>query len=297
MVAGAGPTGLTLACCLLANGVSVRVVDQATGPARTSRALGLQPRGAEVLDRTGALGELPGRSIGIARVVVHVNGRRMASLRVGQRTKLVTRSGLLVSQAEIEAELRRRLADLGGRVEGGAELVCADQDEHGVTADLADGDPVRGDWVVGCDGAHSRVRKAAGIGFPGVPLSESFLLADVRADLPLPHDTVSVWLRGEDMVAAFPLPGQDLWRLMAPAPQGTACDSAPDAVMRVLTRLLVEHSGLAAACVRGVASVMPRTSPGSSRWSAPAGHRPHCWTPTRPSAAQSPPKCSPPPAA
>ena len=58
LVIGAGPTGLALACGLAAAGVDVRVVDAATQPSVTLRALGLQPRGAEVLDRCGALGDL-----------------------------------------------------------------------------------------------------------------------------------------------------------------------------------------------------------------------------------------------
>jgi len=65
--------------------------------------VGLQPRGSEVIDRLGALGDLPTRAVRIGPVVVHVNGRRVASLPVGQPTRLVTRPGLLVSQAEIEA--------------------------------------------------------------------------------------------------------------------------------------------------------------------------------------------------
>ena len=63
LVVGAGPTGLTLACCLLLHGVSVRVVDRAPGPAVTSRANFLHARGSEVLDRLGALGELPERVV------------------------------------------------------------------------------------------------------------------------------------------------------------------------------------------------------------------------------------------
>ncbi|HYZ66314.1 MAG TPA: FAD-dependent monooxygenase [Mycobacterium sp.] len=61
IVAGAGPTGLALACGLQAAGIDVRVLDKAAGPATTSWALGLQPRGVEVLDRLGALGDLPDR--------------------------------------------------------------------------------------------------------------------------------------------------------------------------------------------------------------------------------------------
>ena len=229
LVVGAGPTGLTLACGLLSHGIAVRVVDAAAGPAVTSRALGLQPRGQEVLDRLGALAELPARSIAMRRVVVHVGGREIATLPVGMPTRRVPRPGLVVSQAEIEDELRRRLDELGGTVEWGV----------GVT----DLDGVEADWIVGCDGAHSAVRKAAGIGFPGVPLVERFLLADVRVALPLPRDGVAVWLDGDAMLSAFPLPGQDIWRLMAPDPDPAA---EPDP-LAVLTSELARRTGVTAA--------------------------------------------------
>jgi 4,5-epoxidase len=250
VIVGAGPTGLALACGLLASGVAVRLVDAAAGPARTSRALGLQPRGTEVIDRLGALGGLPTRAVRIGQVMVHVNGRQVASLRVGQRTRLVTRPGLLVSQAEVEAGLRRRVGQLGGQVEWGRALLAAEQDAHGVTVELGGRQTVRTGWLVGCDGAHSRVRKLAGIDFPGVAIIERFLLADVHADLPLARDSVSVWLRGEDMLGAFPLPGADLWRLMAPAPVDSAEDLGRDEVLGLLARLLVEHSGHPASRVR-----------------------------------------------
>ncbi|HEX6342441.1 FAD-dependent monooxygenase [Umezawaea sp.] len=234
-VVGAGPTGLALACGLLGAGSRVRVVDGADGPAVTSRALGLQPRGVEVLDRLGALGDLPERSIGVRRIAIRVDGAPLGELEVGQETKLVRRRGLLVSQAEVEARLRRRLAELGGAVEWGTSVVAVDQDEHGVLVGTTGGREARTDWLVGCDGAHSAVRKAAGIGFPGAPLAERFLLADVRADLPLERDSVAVWLSGEDLLAAFPLPG-GVWRLMAPAPSGFADDGDVTATMAGLLR-------------------------------------------------------------
>lgn len=249
VVAGAGPTGLALACGLRAGGVPVRVVDKAPGPAVTSRALGLQPRGSEVLDRLGALGDLPQRSVPIRQVITHVDGKPMARLKIGRRTKLVTRLGLLMSQAEVEARLRHRLAGLGREVEWGREVLTTDQDADGVTIRLADG-PMRADWLVGCDGAHSQVRKAAGIEFPGVAVIERFLLADVRAVLPLPRDAVSVWLRADQMVGAFPLPGTDLWRIMAPAPAGTKEDLDADEVLAVLTEVLRDEAGLSGAAAR-----------------------------------------------
>ncbi len=237
-VVGAGPTGLVLACGLLGAGASVRVVDGAEGPAVTSRALGLQPRGTEVLDRLGALGDLPDRSIGIGRIAIHVNGKPLGDLKVGQVTKLVKRRGLLISQAEIEEVLRRRLAELGGAVEWGTALLGLDQDEHGVRLTTTGGREARTDWLIGCDGAHSAVRKAAGIGFPGAPLVERFLLADAHVDLPLERDAVAVWLSGEDVLAAFPLPG-GVWRLMAPAPEDFDGD-----VAETMARLLRDRAAL-----------------------------------------------------
>lgn len=119
LVVGAGPTGLALACGLRLHGVSVRVVDAAAGPATTSRANILHGRGVEVLNRLGALGDLPQRSIEPFQLTMYVNGRLLSTLRL---TDIFTIGGaryqpLYVSQAQIEAGLRSRLAELGGTIE------------------------------------------------------------------------------------------------------------------------------------------------------------------------------------
>ncbi|MFJ3926049.1 FAD-dependent monooxygenase [Streptomyces sp. NPDC090022] len=250
VVVGAGPTGLAAACALRAAGLDVRVLDRATGPADTSRALGLQPRGAEVLARLGALGDIPERSVRIGQVATHVDGRLLARLPVGRPTKLVTRPGLLVSQADVEARLRSRLSGLGVEVEWHREVIDLRQEADEVLLRCQDGE-VRAGWLVGCDGAHSRVRKAAGIAFPGVPLVERFLLADVTARLPLPRDTVAVWLRGDTMLGAFPLPGEDLWRLMAPAPTDAEDALAPRPA-DILADLLTAEAGVPTGLVDAV---------------------------------------------
>jgi 4,5-epoxidase len=241
IIVGAGPTGLATACALLAGGVPVRVVERAAVPASTSRALGLQPRGVEVLERLGALGDLPQKSLPIHHVVVRVGGRELARLGLGRATPLVQRPALLVGQNEIETALRDRLEALGCTVEWSRAVTDLNPGAGVVDLVFDDGQSARADWVIGCDGAHSRVRAAAGIEFPGVPLVERFLLADVHLDLGLPRDTVAVWLRGDELLAAFPLPGVDLWRLMAPAPG--AGDVAPDAVLDVLVSLVRRHTG------------------------------------------------------
>src|ERR1700752_3331851 len=139
IVVGAGPPGLTLACGLRAAGVDVRVLDKASGPAVTSRALGLQPRGVEVLDRLGALGDLPDHGLPIRSVTINDDGRELASFPVGQATRLGGPRGLIMSQADIEATLRDRLTALGGEVEWGRGVTGLEPGRVAVRVGLDDG--------------------------------------------------------------------------------------------------------------------------------------------------------------
>jgi 4,5-epoxidase len=224
LVVGAGPTGLTLACALRLHGVTVRVVDRAAAPATTSRANFLHARGAEVLDRLGALGDLPERSISALTITVHVGGRPMSTVRFGDAGLRTARPALLVSQAAVEGVLRDRLAELGGVIEWGADVVGVTQDAPGVTARLAGGDTIRAPWLVGCDGAHSLVRKQVGIGFPGAPVADTWLLADVHVEGMPERSGSHGWLHRDGLVGALPMKevagaaDDSLWRLMLYTP-------------------------------------------------------------------------------
>ncbi|MEV6611319.1 FAD-dependent monooxygenase [Kutzneria sp. NPDC051319] len=235
LIAGAGPTGLTAACGLMQRGVPVRVLDAAEGPATTSRALGLQPRGAEVINRVRALGDLPERGMTIGFVKAMAGGKPVMTLRLEH----MKGKGALIGQSEIEKSLRGRLSELGGKVEWGRAVTAVEQDVHGVTVHA--GEPIRGDWLLGCDGSHSAVRKLMAIDFPGVPLAERFLLADVHVDWPLYRGGVTTWLGDGGMFAAFPLPGKDLWRLQADLP-----GAGPVDVVAELRALLPARTGLRA---------------------------------------------------
>src|SRR6476619_3496070 len=203
IVAGAGPTGLALACGLRAAGIDVRVLDKTAGPAVTSRALGLQPRGVEVLDRLGALGDLPDRGLRIRSVTINVDGCELASFPVGQPTRLGGPRGLLMSQADIEGALRDRLTALDGDVEWGRGIQGLQPRPDSVTVRLDDGAVVDAVWVVGANGAHSVVRKAMG---------------------------------------AFPRPGDDLWRVMARAPTGVGDERSAEAMVDYLGARLADEA-------------------------------------------------------
>lgn len=224
LVVGAGPTGLALACGLLLHGVPVRVVDRAPGPATTSRANFLHARGSEVLDRLGALGTLPDESLRAMQITTYLGDRPIMKLKFGDPGHQTAAPPMVVSQAKVEAALRERFTELGGAPEWDTALVDAKQDEQGVDVTFSDGRVGRAGWVIGCDGTGSTTRKLAGIGFPGVKLSERFLLADLHLDWDLDRSGTSGWIHPAGMLGAMPMPdpdrGQgggrdDLWRLIA----------------------------------------------------------------------------------
>jgi len=218
LVAGAGPTGLVTAIGLAAWNIPVRLVDVASGPATTSRANILHARGAEVLRRIGALGDLPQRSLEPLGITMYVMDRPISTMRFtpieGQSVQ-----ALFVSQAQIEQRLRDRFESLGGTIEWNRAVVGLDQTDSGVTASFGDGTTGNFSYVVGADGARSSVRELAGIDFPGTSVVERFLLADVHLDWEQTRDHSAGWFHREGILLAMPMPGDgNLWRLMGDIP-------------------------------------------------------------------------------
>jgi 4,5-epoxidase len=205
------------------NDVPVRVIDAADGPATTSRALGLQPRGAEVLERIGALADLPQRSRSLLNMYYNEGPRTVLRLQVGRAAATMPKQALLISQSEVEGALRDRFAEFDGKVEWSARLVAATQTAEGVTAtvQLAHGaeQHLAAGWLVGCDGAHSAVRKIAGIGFPGRKLVERLLMVDVHAEWPCDPNGSTTWMDTGNMLSVTALP-DDVWRVFFEPPPG-----------------------------------------------------------------------------
>ncbi|MFD0558219.1 4,5-epoxidase [Stackebrandtia endophytica] len=218
LVVGAGPTGLVTAISLAGWGVPVRVVDAATGPATTSRANILHARGAEVLRRIGALGDLPQQSLEPRGITMYVMDRPISTMRFtpieGQSVQ-----ALFVSQAQIEQNLRDRFAALGGTIEWNRAVVGLDPTDTAVTASFGDGTTGEFSYVVGADGARSSVRDLTGIDFPGTSVVERFLLADVHVDWDQSRANSAGWFHHDGILLAMPMPGgDDLWRLMGDVP-------------------------------------------------------------------------------
>ena len=236
LIVGAGPTGLTLACELAWRGVGVRVIDRRPEPSRYSKAIGVFPRTLELLENHGAADEMVREGVRVRGINLHSGSRRLVRIDTG---RIDSRYGyvLTIEQSVTERILLKRLADLGVEVERGVELVGLRQESDAVrvalerASDQADAgrETASVPWVVGCDGARSFVREAAGVSFEGERYQEAFALADVELgwDLPGARDHINVFLSTSGVLFAAPLPGGKQ-RLIADEPPGSADDESTD---------------------------------------------------------------------
>ncbi|GAA4392739.1 FAD-dependent monooxygenase [Tsukamurella soli] len=187
LIAGAGPTGLTLAIDLARRGVPARIVDAAGTFFTGSRGDGLQPRTLEVFEDLGVLDAVLAAGAPAVPFRIHIGGtvvgERMMAEPVAPSPSTPYPDTYFLGQSQTEGILRDRLAELGVRVELGAGVVGFEQDADGVTATLGTGEVVRAAYLVGADGGRSTVRKQLAIEFEGsTDESIRMLLGDVRAD-------------------------------------------------------------------------------------------------------------------
>jgi len=175
VIAGAGPTGLMLAGELALAGVDVGIVERrASQELAGSRSGGLQARTIEVLDQRGIADRF--LSEGQMAQVAGFAGVRLDISDFPTRHAY----GLGLWQNHIERILAAWVGELAVPIHRGREVIGFAQDETGVDVQLADGGSIRGEYLVGCDGGRSLVRKAAGIEFPGWEASTSSLIAQVE---------------------------------------------------------------------------------------------------------------------
>jgi 2-polyprenyl-6-methoxyphenol hydroxylase-like FAD-dependent oxidoreductase len=233
LIVGAGPTGLTLAAELARHGLSCRVVDRLSAPSTLSRALGLHSRTLEVLDDFGIADKLVAQGQWTTGLNLVGAGGQRGSLPLRIFPWMETRypSMLVVPQDVTEAVLTEYLSSQGVQVERGVGLEDFRQEADSVEATLVrEGggvERVRARWMVGCDGARSRVRKGLGLPFEGETYDDTCLLADVRMEWPLGHEGIFLHLSRYGLMAVFPMPGHERFRVLAIMPNDGREETAP----------------------------------------------------------------------
>jgi 3-(3-hydroxy-phenyl)propionate hydroxylase len=175
VIAGAGATGLMLAGELALANVDVLVIERRPNQELSgSRALGISARTIEVLDQRG----IAGRFLAAGQTA-QITGFALTRLDISD---FPTRHnyGLALRQKYIERILADWVAELGVTIRYGHEITGFVQHDDHVDVVLADGQSVSAQYLVGCDGGRSLVRKTAGIDFPGWDPTTSSILAEVE---------------------------------------------------------------------------------------------------------------------
>jgi 2-polyprenyl-6-methoxyphenol hydroxylase-like FAD-dependent oxidoreductase len=175
VIAGGGPTGLILAGELALARVDVAIVERRERQDLAgSRAGGLHARTIEVLDQRGIAERFLSQG-----QVAQVAGFSFIPLDISD---FPTRHnyGLALWQNHIERIMADWVGELPVKFYRGREVTGLAQDDTGVDVELSDGASLRANYLVGCDGGRSLVRKKAGIDFPGWDASTSYLIAEVE---------------------------------------------------------------------------------------------------------------------
>lgn len=226
LIIGAGPTGLVLAIELARRGVAFRLIDQATEPGTTSRALAVQARTLEFYQALGFADEVVAAGREMKRVNLWIKGRDAGSVRLGDAGQDLSPFPfvLVFPQDEHERFLIQKLEALGKKVERGQTLVALEQGDESVTATLrlADGstETLTAAYLCGCDGAHSAARKLLDITFPGGTYGQPFFVADVIAEGPTADNELHACPGRGDVCLVFPMEGQGHVRLVGLIPKG-----------------------------------------------------------------------------
>ncbi|WP_223972330.1 FAD-dependent monooxygenase, partial [Bradyrhizobium sp. RD5-C2] len=177
VIAGGGPTGLMLACELALAGVDVAIVERRASPDLIgARAGGLHARTIEVFDQRGIGDRFVALGTRHPAVLFHSHLVPLGISDFPTRRNFT----LGLRQNHIERVLGEWADELAVPIERGREVTGFTQDDDGVDVALSDGQLLRAQYLVGCDGGRSIVRKAAGIEFAGWDPTRSWLIAEAE---------------------------------------------------------------------------------------------------------------------
>jgi 2-polyprenyl-6-methoxyphenol hydroxylase-like FAD-dependent oxidoreductase len=188
LIVGAGPVGLLLATELLRERIDVLLIERLAERSFFCKALGVTPRTLEIFDDLGIVQDAIDAGIwlrGVSSFDAGVPGAAMdlpVDLPFGS---------LSLAQFDTERLLEGCLLQHGGRVVYGRTLSGFVQDQDGVRAEVAgpggETETISCRWLVGCDGAHSKVRATLGLDFAGSQYPQTFMLADLEVGWDLPR--------------------------------------------------------------------------------------------------------------
>jgi len=207
LIVGAGPVGLFLANECARRGIRWRLIEEQASQSSHSKALAIFPRTLEIFDMAGLVAPFLEKANRVTQVAMVSHGRTLANLRFAPEQ---TPYGFvaMVPQNVTEGLLVEALRDKGGPVEYETKFIGADQQDGSVKVTLdrkGERISVTAAFVVGCDGAHSAVRRSLGLALEGGEYPDEFMLADIETNDALPADEMQICPSELGPIAIFPM--------------------------------------------------------------------------------------------
>jgi 3-(3-hydroxy-phenyl)propionate hydroxylase len=220
LVVGGGPTGLAAAAALAKLGIKFRIIEKSLVRSDKSRALGIQSGTLECFDHVFGK-KVSEKLISIGRIArqanIHIDSKEPIEIDFSVIKKPYDFI-LILAQDQTEAVLEEHLNSLGVQVEKGCELVELNEAGDDVVARVqktnGEFEEIKSKFVIGCDGAHSAVRRLCKIPFVGGQYSGNFVLGDVEIKWPWTYDSLRVFANERGVIACFPMTGAQKYRLI-----------------------------------------------------------------------------------
>ena len=219
LIVGAGTTGLAMACELARHGAPVRIIDKQAGINPHCRACSVHARTLEIFHDFGIVEEILAQGHKILGMSQYANGERFMHSS-GDEVESPYPFSINLEQCKTEAALERLLRSYNIEVERETELVAIVGRPEAVVATIRHGDSseeVETPWLIGCDGAHSRVRHLNHLHFPGKEDLHQYCLADVVIEGAPARDEIHAFMGDHGLLFFFPLP-QGRWMFAADLP-------------------------------------------------------------------------------
>lgn len=216
IIVGAGPVGLMLANQLQRRGIRYRLLESRSGRDYWCKALGVSPRTLEIFDHMGILDEALHHGLFFTASNTVKGGQRISRLTIPPDR--YPYSPMAMGQFDTEEILERDLRRRGGSIEWSSQVTAFQRTMSGVEVEWSSPAGAQKEmcrYLVGCDGAHSLVRKTLGLTFEGEKFDQNFFLGDVELDWDLSHSEVQKFLptnkEGQltNVVVAVPIPGNE----------------------------------------------------------------------------------------
>lgn len=217
-VIGAGPSGLLMAAELIRHGLTCRLIDKKPSPSDKSKALAVQARSLEVLDYIGVTGDCIEQGLKIFHVFPTSGGKKLSDISfkfIESHYPFV----LSLEQSKLERILIKKLETLGCEVEREVELLDFQQNEENVQFSLINNstgkkETCEAKWLIGCDGAHSTVRKQLNFEFEGKSFPQIFSIVDLEMKWKYPRDCFMGFLEKKGILFVAPINEKNRYRLV-----------------------------------------------------------------------------------